>query len=46
MKHTLPWPKVLACGLVLTMTCDTDLVPWALLLQLFWSLNLHVISHA
>lgn len=45
MKQALPWKKVIACGLVLTMTCDTDRVPWALLLQLVWSLNLQVVSH-
>lgn len=46
MKQTLLRKKVLASGLVLTMTRDTDLVPRAQLLQLFWSSNLHAISHA
>lgn len=46
MKQRLPWKEVIACGLVLRRTCDIGLVPWAWLLQLFWSLNLHAISHA
>lgn len=46
MKQALPWEKVIARGLVLTMTRDTDFVPWTLLLQLVWPFNLQVVSHA
>lgn len=39
--------EVTAGWLVLALTCDTDLVPQALLLQLFRALNpQHKISHA